>query len=855
MIKSAFRKIFGATVLKAILSCIAIISAIGGQCAESRVRVRGLVRDSISHAPVPYAAVSLKGTDHGGLTDENGVFEIFTSEPFSEFVVSAIGYAPHNIPAARSGIFTVIELIPEGKALDEVTVKGRRKRYSKRNNPAVEFMKRLRESSDATNPEKQPYYAFSEYERILLGLNDFSEETNPGAIRKLPFLASHIDTSHITNKSILSLVHREKIADKYFKSNPNVSREIVKAIKHDGVDEVADAESMRRFYEDILREIDIYQNDIPLLQNRFVSPLSQLAPDFYKFYLTDTVSVDTDSCIVLTFLPRNPYSFGFTGNIYVLKDDPDMFVKRIAMKVPPSVNLNYIKNLQINQEYVKGPDGVRLKVLDDLALEGQVIPGTQEVYAERHTVYGNHSFENTNEIDPFESSSPVIVEADAHSRDDKYWIFNRPYLNSAVSDVGSMMKELRKNKVYYWGEKIVKFLISSYLPTAKHSKIDIGPVNTFFSYNELEGARFKLGGMTTANLNRHIFLSGYGAYGIRDHRWKYSGEVEYSFSPKERFASEFPIHSIAASYTYDIDKIGESYLYSSPDNIFLSISHHPDKMIAYHRVAQLRYTLEFENNFSITVRPQYERKEQSRLIKFINGFGHEFNYYDETSLHVQLRYAPGEKYYQGRKHRFPFNFDAPVFTLQHTFAPKGFLGNLFTINITELSIGKRWWFSAWGYLDMIVKGGHAWSRIPYPNLLIPNSNLSYVVRPESFALLNPLEFVNDSYASWDLTYWANGAAFNYIPLFRKLKLREVFSFRGLYGHLSKKNNPALHPELFQFPNNGGTRMMSDVPYMELAVGIDNIFTLLRIDYVWRLTYRDTPHCARSGVQLALHFTF
>jgi hypothetical protein len=183
------------------------------------------------------------------------------------------------------------------------------------------------------------------------------------------------------------------------------------------------------------------------------------------------------------------------------------------------------------------------------------------------------------------------------------------------------------------------------------------------------------------------------------------------------------------------------------------------------------------------------------------------------------------------------------------------MSSLSTINKTELSIQKRFWFSAFGYTDIILKAGKIWSEVNYPNLLIPNANLSYTIQPESYTLMNALEFANDQYLSWDLTYWANGAIFNRIPMLKYLKLREVFSFRGLYGKLSDQNNPEYNNSLFRFPTNTNCRPMEKKPYMELGVGLDNIFTILRLDYVWRLTYKDVPGIDKSGLRIQLHFTF
>ena len=361
--------------------------------------------------------------------------------------------------------------------------------------------------------------------------------------------------------------------------------------------------------------------------------------------------------------------------------------------------------------------------------------------------------------------------------------------------------------------------------------------------------------MTTANLNPHWFGRGYVAYGTKDRKWKYKGELEYSFIEKRYHSREFPVQSLRLTHLYDLDMLGQHYLFTNPDNVFLSLKRQPDTQMTYHRLTQLEFNMELYNNFTVSVTAANERQESTHYMPFFNAYGNHFGHYNETSFKLQLRYAPGEKFYQTKTYRYPVNLDAPVFLISHTFAPRNTFGNMYAINKTEASIQKRIWFSTFGYLDAIISGGHVWSQSPYPNLLIPNANLSYTIQPESYALMNAMEFINDSYASCDLTYWANGAILNYIPVLKLLKWREAFSFRALWGHLSDRNNPACQPELFRFPADAHTRLMTSTPYMEAGVGLDNIFKILRIDYVWRLTYRNSYHCDKSGVRIALHFTF
>lgn len=829
-----------------------------GTVAPSATTVRGVVRDSVSREPIPYAAIFLQGTERGVLADENGRFDVSTVQSTPAVAVTSMGYGKKVVPIRPGRVNTItVDMVPVGLKLDEVVVKPGKEHYSKKNNPAVQFVERIMHAKRANDPRRLPNYNYDKYEKITIALNDFKGSQGEGwQARQFGFLNEFIDTSEVSGKPILNVSVKEKSSAVFNRADPRAEKEYVMGIRRHGLDDIADQQAVQTFMEDVFREVDIYDNDVNILQNRFVSPLSRIGTDFYKYYLTDTVVVEGDSCVELTFVPHSPQSFGFTGRMYVPKNDTTMFVKRVIMRVPATINLNFVDNLLITQEYDRAPDGSRLKTKDDMTIEFSVIPGMQGLYARRNTTYRNHRF-TPPEIDGiFDYAQREIIAPHAQDRDDTYWTQHRSAAITRNEDrMAQMVERLRGNKFYYWTEKILKILVSGYINTGKNSKWDFGPMNTTISFNDIEGLRLRAGGMTTANLNKHLFANGYIAYGFKDKKVKYKAELEYSFKPKEYHPREFPVHSIRASQLYDVDMLGQHYMFTNMDNVFLSLKRQSDTQMTYHRVSKLEYTLELQNNFSVAAGITYERQEATGYMRFVNGYGHDYRHYDEASFNVQLRFAPGEKFFQTKTQRLPVNLDAPVFVLTHTFAPKGFLGSMFTLNKTEFSVQKRFWFSAFGYTDIIVKAGKVWSRCPYPNLLIPNANLSYTIQPESFALMNAMEFINDQYVSWDLTYWANGALLNRIPLVNRLKLREVIAFRGLYGKLTDRNDPSLHPELFAFPADTHVQRMTHTPYMELSAGLDNIFKILRVDYVWRLTYRNAPNINRGGVRVALHFTF
>lgn len=816
----------------------------------------GIVRDSLTLEPLPYTSVNISGKASGTLTDSKGIFELAVPDTCSSLSISSLGYNRKivKIKKGRINLYDIM-LSPEATELKEVVI--HRSKYSKKNNPAVEFVRRLRDNAGKTDPRRNEFYNFSKQRIMTLGLNDFgTTEEHKALFKRFPFLWEFVDTSEVSGKPVLNLVVKETTADVHYRREPRSEKEITTGVRQQGVDEMLEGENLKVMLDDLLREIDLYDDDINLLTNRFVSPLSRIAPDFYRFYLTDTVKIDTSRYVVLSFYPRNKQTFGFNGQLYVPLGDQS-FIKKVTMRTPRDINVNFIENLVIEQEFDRAPDGSRLKTADNLTIEASIIPGKPAFYVKRNVAYANHDFNAPTDMAIFDQLGSELIDKDAEKRDSTFWE-NRNLVKVTHNErrIDEMMRKLRSVPIYYWSEKFLKIMFSGYVATAKNSKFDYGPVNTTISFNPIEGTRLRAGGMTTANLSKRWFGRGYAAFGTKDHRWKYGVEAEYSFHDKKYHSREFPVHSLRLSSLYDVDMLGQHYEYTNSDNMFLSLKRFTDYNATYHNVNKLEYTLELQNNFSVLATLKNERQFDSPYIKFVDGTGRSFRHYTENSLSVQLRYAPGEKFIQSKSYRVPVNLDAPVFTLTHTFAPGNFLGSDFQLNKTELGVSKRIWLSAFGYIDTAARGGIVWSRSPFINLFIPNANLSYTIQRGSFALMNPMEFVNDSYASLDFNYFLNGAIFNYIPLVKKLKWREVVTFRGLWGHLSHRNDPTLNPGLFRFPDPEQVTRMSSRPYMEVSAGIENIFKVLRVDYVWRLSYLDVPYeIDRRGLRIAVHVRF
>lgn len=747
-----------------------------------------------------------------------------------------------------------------GVELQEVVVRPKKQKYSKKGNPAYDLMQEIRRNAERSDPRNAEDYSYRFHDKLVLGFNNMviGDTTS----KSFGFLSNYADTASNTGKPVILVSIKEKIGEYVSQRDPMREKTVVKSRRNHGIDDAFDQENLNKMLEDVLREVNIYDNDIPLMQQRFVSPLGRIAGDYYHYFITDTVTFPDDrrKFIELSFSPVNPESFSFNGKLYVA-DDSTRFIKRVTMRIPNALNLNYVDNIFINQDFMQDSLGYRHKVIDQLSMDMQILPGTPSFYAERVSAKTDFSYRKREDMDRILNEWGSIIEIEENQDENSELLWDQMRivpLNQAEANLVNIHSDMKRSPLWYWAEKILVILAKGYIgtrPGGKPSKFDLGPVNTLISYNSLEGVRLRAGGMTTAALSPHLFARTYVAYGFRDHRWKYMVEGEYSFNKKKLHSREFPVHSFRATHKYDIDMLGQHYLSTNADNVFLSWKRKDSYLATYQRLSQLEYTLELKNNFSVVAGFRHQIQFATRYVPFVTGTGQRVPHFAQSSFFIRLRYAPGEVFYQGRSDRLPINMDNPTIQLTHEYGPKGFLGSTYSVNVTELSVQKRFWFSAFGYTDIIVKGGKVWSKVQYPSLLWPNANLSYTIQPESYSLMNPMEFANDWYGALDLTYWMNGLIFNRIPLVKKLKLREVLTFKLLMGGLTDKNNPQLDDSLYRFPYDAETHVLGRKPYMEIGVGLDNILTILRVDYVWRLTYRDLPGIDRSGLRVSLHFNF
>lgn len=824
------------------------------------IPIKGIVTDSITGEKLAYVSILVEGTTTGTTTNDNGTFSLRVPSHNSVLTVSYLGYTEKHVPVRDAKANSLkIQLAPSTVNLTEIVIKPKKEKYTKKENPAVLFIRKAIAAKENSDPKRHDFFSYNRYENIVLGINQYNaKKAKPNS--KFGFLSEFVDTVGVGN-TILPLSEKEKYETVYYRKSPKSEKRVVRGLKADGIDEMFTQEGMQQILNEVFREVDLFQNDIPLFLNRFVSPLSSIGPNFYKYYLLDTLEFNNQKCVDLGFVPFNSESFGFTGHLYITLDST-YFVQYVKLNVPKDINLNFVNQMSIEQHFMRKEDGTRLIVEDDISALLSLTSGEKGIYARRLNTYRDYSFEPPADQAVFEVLGSSMTLQDANTKPDDFWLDARPEELSGknLNRVAALMKRLRQVPLFYVTEKVISTLVAGYIPThidPKKSKFEIGPMNTMISSNAIEGTRLRLGGTTMTAFSKRFFLDGYAAYGTKDKEWKYDIIGEYSFIDKTEFRKEFPVHSIRFEYMYDINQLGQQYLYTNKDNMFLAFKRQKDDRATYLRNAELTYTREYYNNLSYNIILRNKKEYATPYAEF-NKIGADgtltaLDNYQMSELEFRIRYAPNEKFYQTRNYRYPITFDAPVLSLSHILGGKGILGSDYTYNRTDIAIQKRFWFSAFGYLDVIGKAGKVWNKVPYPLLILPNANLSYTIQPESYTNMNALEFINDEYVSWDVTYYMNGLILNRIPLLKKLKLREVVSFRGLYGNLTDKNNPWKEDGLFAFPER--SHIMGGDPYMEAGVGVENILKFFRLDYVWRMTYLDNPGIDKQGLRFSFEFKF
>lgn len=822
--------------------------------------VTGTVTDAATRKPLSYVTVAFTGTTTGGLTDDQGRYALKTSKSVTQLSVSVVGYKAATFAVVKGAEQVVnVRLVSQAKQLNEVVVKSaKREKYRNKDNPAVELIRQVIANKPKNRPNAYDYVEYKEYDKTQMSFINVSDKLSQKKFfRKYKFFLDNKDSTLLPGKTLLPVYLDEKLSQSYYRKNPSKTKTVILGQKSVNFGAFMDSEGFGTYIKRMYGDVDIYSSNIFLMTNEFLSPIADMAPAFYKFFISDTVNVGNTKLIRLSFTPRNTADMLFEGDIYITLDGK-YAVQKADMTINKNINLNWVRHMNVVQDFEPNPDGRwHVSRTNTRADFGTSKNGKHGIFGEHTVTYKNYIINQSRPDTTYDGETLVSVP-DAKSHNEKFWDQNRlDTLTSAESHVYTNLDSLKRMPSYRRTVDIATLLLAGY---KSFGPVEVGPANAFYSFNPVEGFRLRFGGRTTTQLSKRYYFETYAAYGFKDEKWKYFLSGTYSFNSKSIYS--FPQDYFRASFQRDTKIPGQDLQFVQQDNFLLSFKRGVNDKYLYNDYYRLDYVHEFENHFSYNLGFRKWVQAPAGSLYFQNTVDNHLNVIGAlttTELTGQLRYAPHEQFYQGKLYRTPIFNKYPKFQLDFAAGIKGAFGGEYNYQSLKLKIDKRAYFSQLGYGDISVEGANIFGKVPYPLLNIHQANQTYAYDIYSYNLMNFLEFVSDHYVSFKLDQHFQGFFFNKVPLLNRLKWREVLSFKALYGGLRSENNPGLHPDLYQFPveKDGSpiTYSLGQKPYMEGAVGIENIFKFIQVDLVKRFDYLDHPHVAEWGIRTRVKFDF
>lgn len=824
--------------------------------AQKITRVQGKIIDAQTKEPLPFVSVVFEGKNIGTNTDFDGKYNLETQWASGKIQVSCLGYHPasKDIIIGKNQVVD-FELEPTMVRIEGVEVVAKKKRYKNKNNPAVELIKKVIDHKATNRKENFDFVEYDKYKKVEFDLNNITDQFRERrALKDFQFIFDHIDTSEVNGKPYLPVFLEETLSHIYYRKSPKTKKEHISGSKMIGFEDYIDTDGIDIILENMYQDVNLYDNNIVFLTNQFVSPISSTAPLVYKFHIMDTLEYKGTSVIDLAFRPRNEQDLAFIGNMYITNDQHYNLVKA-EMKFSDGINLNFINDLHILQEFENHGDSCWLMDKESLIVDYNIGERSLGIFGKKTIHYDNYKLNENRPDSLYNGVETVIKEPGYEERDSLFWHQNRLVeLSEKEKGIYTMVDSIYEVPSFTRALDVLKFVMVGYI---NMGPIDIGPFNSLYSFNDVEGARLRIGGRTSDEFSKRFRVDGYLMYGFGDERFKYSGGVTWALNDqpivsKKRHTVNLLIKRGTKFPGMDLELVSEG-------NFFLSFTRGvADKMI-YYDLVKMEHVRDWAGGITTTTSFSKMNQAPGGMLKF-EGENFVLNKINSTEISTTIRFAPNQKFYQGITYRTQLDTKYPILTFSYTQGIKGLFAADHTYSKLRFNIYKRFAVSPIGNTYVEAEAGKIFGEgLPFPLLSIPRANQTYAYQFRSYNLMNFLEFISDQYVSLSVEHHFYGFLFNKIPLIKHLKFREVVSFKGLYGGISDENNPAVTPGLLAFPTdaegNTSTFLFGNKPYMEVSVGVENIFKFFRVDLVKRLTYLDNPNVSSLGVRAKLKFDF
>lgn len=815
----------------------------GGISIAQTTKVYGTIYDADTKEPMPFVNIVFKGTKIGTSSDFDGKYVLDSYYGSDSIMTSSIGYFTQVIAVKKDKVNQIdIYLKPNAQNLPDMVV------FADNIDPAEYLFKNIIKNKDANNKEKLSAYEYEVYNKVEFDLNNMDEKfMNRKVLKPISFIFENLDSTD--GRPYLPMLLTESISEFYFRKNPETHKEFIKATKITGVEN----ESISQIMGDMYQNINIYDNFINVFARNFVSPVSDRGWFYYKYKIVDTAVVGDKWCFKMEYEPRRKQEPTFKGHFWV--NDTTYALTSVSAAVTDDANLNFINYFEFEQEFTQVEKEVWMTSKDYLLVDFKLTDSDKQMgmYGRKTTSYKKHIVNQPKDDSFYSGPENIIVAKDASEKPDSFWVESRhDTLSKNEMMIDKMIDTLKNVPQVKSFIDVVSMLVSGY---KTFGYFEWGPIFSTYSWNRWEGNRFRFGGRTSNKFSKWIELNGFVAYGLSDEKFKYGGGFR-------AMISKDPRQMISFNYKNDIEMLGQYNNLFRRDNPLAALLRRnaPDKLMKFE---EYKGHYEFEPFQGLNTKIIFKH----RTIQPVTFTYHRITTSGDsvtvpnltsTEFTFMIRYAKDEKYLKGEFERISLGTRKPEIRLLYTYGAKGVFQSDYEYHKIGFNITQ--WFNVGtiGWMRYYIDAGKYFGTVPYPLLEVFPGNQTFYLDPQAFNTMNYFEFVADQYVSAIFTHHFQGLFLNHVPLLRKLKWREVATFKACYGNISDKNaNELAIPDgiylLRALPATGSLNI--PVPYMEASVGIENILKCIRIDLLWRLNYLDHANVSRFGVGAMFYVEF
>lgn len=795
----------------------------------------GKITDNDDGQPIPFAPVFFTGSKQGTVSDENGLYTINSETyPGDSLKVQVIGYKTSGVRLNRNIKEAKFDFVLERSAtvMKEVEI-------TPGEDPAITLMRTVIAMKPLNNPDRLNNCKYEAYNKIELDLVNFKRKTFERLpvpyLKQLSFIFDNLDSTSY-NKPYLPMYLTEALSDYYYQREPKKNKEIIKASQVKVLTNKAMMNSMSQYLGKIYLSINPYENYVPFFDKEFVSPVSNTALTFYKYRIVDTQKLYGRNIITLHFQPQRKGENCFEGTLKIV--DEVYAIQHISADMPDNANVNWVKHSSFYKDYQPLGDTLWFCTKENITAEltaSEEMNKLFSVLVKKTTSYKDivaNSDSITAILNDKAFRRDVVVADSAIAASETFWKNARhEELNEQEAGIYKMYDSLENNKAYKRLKTLGKIFASG---GYKFGPIELGPYWSFYSNNQIEGNRFQFSMGTTPKLFKDIYLNGYIAYGVGDKRPKYNVAAFFLLNRSPRRFFNF-------SYTRDIDFTVNYYDRVGINNIITLAIRKKGIPLKFMFSDDIRFELYNESfvgfsqqlTFYRKIYDPYDPLPSSAVFRDENGAPSATVTASEVNL--KLRFAYKERFLNGNYYRFSLGSKYPVVDMRLALGLKGVLGSSYDYQRVTLTVSDNWRIPPFGQLYVNVFMGKYFGVLPYPLLAQHPGNEFLYYNKYAFNMMNQYEFISDQYVGANLEHSLGGGFLKYIPLVKRLKMRQFWTAKGLIGTLSAEN------KLYNFDKGFTFRALDGKPYAEAGTGIENILKVFRVDFVWRITPKSLPN--------------